>query len=238
MVESPQDPGFSPLTEEELSALEAYGRPRRRPAGTTLFAEGEEADSVLMIREGHVKIVSGEPPRIVGIRGPGEFIGEMAVLQEVPRTATAVAFDDLEALELSATQWVRFLYDHPRAMHALLGETFRRIEQATRKITESDLSVEQRLAKAFMELIEAGVSEHIRGEIVLRLNQLDLASLIGASTDSVKKTIKTFKTAGLVSTGRQVTTLLEPDAIRGIANGDITATAWSEQGAVDAGSPI
>jgi CRP/FNR family cyclic AMP-dependent transcriptional regulator len=238
MAESSQTHEMPLLTEEERHALEAYGRARRRPAGTTLFTEGEEADSALLIRNGHVKIVAGQPPRIVAIRSPGEFVGEMAVLQEAPRSATAIAFDDLEALELAASEWLRFLYDHPRAMHALLRETVQRFEQATRKITESDLAVEQRLAKAFMELIEAGVSEQTADGVVLELSQLDLASWIGASVDSVKKAIGRFKKAGLVSTGRKVTTLLNPAVIRDIANGTVTASAWSEQRARDAGSPV
>ena len=218
------------LTSEELAALEELGDVMIRPAGQMFFGEGEETDYALLIRKGHVKVIAGQPSRTIAIRSPGEFVGEMSAIRKAPRSATVIAFDDVEALRLPSAKWLRFLYDHPRAMHAQLIASEERIEQATRKIIDSDLAVEQRLAKAFVVLLEADLGQETPEGILVRLSQLDLAALIGASKlDSVKKVVRSLKDAELILTGRGTTTLLDPRVIRDIANGDMTAAAWAER---------
>ncbi|MGZ3318515.1 MAG: Crp/Fnr family transcriptional regulator [Isosphaeraceae bacterium] len=233
--------GSPSLTDKDLADLkEAFTEdPIRRRRGQPFFNEGEQTDFALFIQEGRVKVMAGKPPRTIAIRYPGEIVGEMAAIRKAPRSASVVAFDDVvAALFLPATRWEQFLREHPDAMLALLIASEERTEQATRKIVESDLAVEQRVAKALIELTEDKIGNPPEEGTVLRLSQLDLASLIGTSKlDSVKKVIRTFKDAGLISTGRQVTTLLNPAAIRDIANGDITASAWSERRAQDVRPP-
>jgi CRP/FNR family transcriptional regulator, cyclic AMP receptor protein len=233
--------GSPSLTDKDLADLieDFKENPIRREAGEPFFNEGEQTDFALFIQEGRVKVLAGKPPRTIAIRYPGEFVGEMAAIRKTPRSASVVAFDDVVvALFLPAAKWDQFLRKHPDAIYALLIASEERTEQATRKIVESDLAVEQRVAKAFIELTGDNISDPPEEGIVLRLSQLDLASLIGASKlDSVKKVIRTFKGAGLISTGRQVITLLNPAALRDIANGDMTASAWSQRRAHDVHPP-
>ncbi|GAA2582190.1 hypothetical protein GCM10010435_69780 [Winogradskya consettensis] len=212
------------LTAEELAELEKLGHTIHRSAGHPFFLEGEHGDFALLIRKGHVKAMRGRPPRIIDIRGPGQIVGEMAVIRTKPRMASIVAFDDVEALYLPGGRWLQFLYDHPRAMHALLAMTDDMADRATMKNVESELAIEQQLAKRLIELADSGLGETAaEGTVVLRLSQQDLAALIGAKKlDSVKKVIGRLKGAGIIGTGRQVITVLRPSALREVANGDLT----------------
>jgi CRP/FNR family cyclic AMP-dependent transcriptional regulator len=214
------------FTGEELAELEGIGHTIHRSPGHPFFLEGEEGDFALLIRKGHVKAMRGKPPRIIDIRGPGEIVGEMAVIRRRPRMASIIAFDDVEALYLPGARWLRFLYDHPRAMHALLAMTADMADRATMKNVESELAIEQQLAKRVVELADLGLGEPAGdGAVVLRLSQQDLAALIGAKKlDSVKKVIGRLKASGIISTGRQVITILQLAALRDIADGDLTVS--------------
>jgi CRP/FNR family transcriptional regulator, cyclic AMP receptor protein len=214
------------LTKEELAELQTSGHEIRRSAGQPFFLEGEPGDFALLIRTGHVKVVRGHPPRIIDVRGPGAIVGEMAVIREQVRMASIIAFDDVEALYLPGAAWLRFLYAHPRAMHALLRVTDDMADRATRKTVESELAVEQQLAKRLVELIGGGLGERAPdGPVVLRLSQHDVANLVGAKKlDSVKKIIARLKAAGIVTTGRQTFAVVRLDALRDIADGNLTVT--------------
>jgi CRP/FNR family transcriptional regulator, cyclic AMP receptor protein len=215
------------ITDEETPALEAIGYAIRRSAGDPFFLEGEHGDFALLIRKGHVKVTSGRPPRIVDIRGPGEIVGEMAVLRGIPRMANIVAWDDVEALYLPGPRWLQFLYAHPRAMHAMAIRMADRADRQVRKNVESELAIEQQLAKSLIELADLGLgmSAGDGTQIFLRVSQQDLASLIGTrKLDSVKKVIRQLKASGIVGTGREVITILNLTDLREIADGSRTAS--------------
>lgn len=218
------DQGKPLLVEEEIRHLERVGSTLRRQAGHTFIREGEESDFVLLIKKGHVKVSAGKPPRIVAIRGPDEVVGDMGVIRRKPRSATVLAWDEVEVLHVSAIEWLRFLYHHPRAMHAQLVAADERVEQLTQKILESDLAVERRLAKALIELVDRGLVDRTDGTVTVRVAQKDLASLTGSSVEAVKKIVKIFKENGIVNTGRLSLHIEDVSTLREIANGKPTAS--------------
>jgi CRP-like cAMP-binding protein len=226
MEDAAEGPAMPLLTAEELLELERIGHTIHRPAGHAFFLEGEPGDFGLLIKKGHVKAVRGKPPRIIDIRGPGEIVGEMAPIRSRPRMASIIAFDDVEALFLPATRWLEFLYAHPRAMHALWAMTADMADRATQKNIESELAVEQQLAKRVVELTKFGLgSLDGAGDMVLRVSQQDLAALIGTrKLESVKKVIGRLRAAGIVDTGRNVITIRRLDDLRRIADGDLTVS--------------
>ncbi|WP_153040532.1 Crp/Fnr family transcriptional regulator [Actinoplanes sp. TFC3] len=214
------------LSDEELAALEAVGHPIHRASGHPFFLEGEPGDFALLLKKGHVKATRGRPPRIIDIRGPGQIVGEMAVIRGQPRMASIVAFDDVEALYLPGAKWLEFLYAHPRAMHALLAMTDDVADRATMRTVESELVIEQQLAKRLVELSDLGLGRAgDDGSVTLRLSQQDLAALIGAKKlDSVKKVIGKLKASGIVGTGRQMITIVQLPVLRRVADGDLTVS--------------
>lgn len=203
--------------------LEPLGHVFHREAEHVFISQGEETDFALLIKKGHVKVVVGRPPRIVAIRGPNEMVGEMAAVRQKPRSASIIALNEVEVLHLPAVEWLKFLYRHPRAMHAQLFAADERLDQATRKVLESDLAVEQRLAKALIDLVDSGVGTHNEKGVGIRFSQQDLATLTGASLDSVKKIVRTFKNGQLISTGRQALVIHDVAGLVEIAAGHRTA---------------
>jgi CRP-like cAMP-binding protein len=226
MEESPHQEGPVLLTKEDIVELENLGHVIHRTAGHPFFLEGEPGTFALLIQKGHAKIMRGKPPRIIDVRKPGDIVGEMAVISNKPRMASVVAFDDVEALYLPGAKWLTFLYAHPRAMHALLVATDAMVDRAVMRTIESELAIEQQVAKRLLELVGYGVHKSTgTGAMNLRLSQQDLAALIGAKKlDSVKKIIARLKASGIVATGRQSITILQLDKLRDVAHGDLTVS--------------
>jgi CRP/FNR family cyclic AMP-dependent transcriptional regulator len=212
------------LTDKELVALDRVGQILHRQAGHTFFREGEETDFALLIKKGHVRVLAGRPARIVAFRKRDEIVGEMAAIRGKPRSATVIAHDEVEVLHLPAPDFLEFLYEHPRALHALLVDSDERLDQATRKIVGSDLAVERRLAGALVELVDEGVAEHLDGVLVARFPQADLASLTGTSLESVKKIVRLLKESKIIDTGRGSISIHDVDLLKEIAMGNRTAS--------------
>lgn len=217
---------FPLLEEEEIRHLDLVGTMLHpRPPGHVFFMEGEKSGDVLLIKQGHVKVVAGKPARIAAFRKPGETIGEMAYLRGKRRSASIIAYDEVLALRIPGQAWLDFLYEFPRAMHAQLVAADERLDQATTKFVGSDWAVERKLAQVLLELLDLDLGERTGDRHVLRLNQRDLASLTAASPDAIKKIIRRFKEAEILDTGRQTVEIRDRGALLEIAAGDKTAIA-------------
>jgi CRP-like cAMP-binding protein len=93
---------FEDLTLLERVKIARYFRKKTYSAGTAIFREGEAADRMFVIRDGAVKVtknVQGEEKVLVNIVD-GNFIGEMGLLEESPRSASVIAISNVEMLEL------------------------------------------------------------------------------------------------------------------------------------------
>jgi CRP-like cAMP-binding protein len=216
----------TPFTEGERFTLQSIGSISRYSAGSTLLSAGDDTDFALLIQKGHVKVVvPGPPRRIVGLRGAGEIVGEMAAIRQKPRSASIIAIDNVEALFLPAAKWLQFLFDNPRAALAQLYIADERLAEATRKSAESILGSEQKLAKAIVELESSGLGIRTDEGIRLGFGQQDLADIAGVGLDSVKQVIRQFKNHGIIKTGRQATIVQDIGTLRRIARGDSTASS-------------
>jgi MFS family permease len=109
-------PLFEPLPPPTLEYLAGRLVRRRVPAGETIVTRGERGDSFFVIADGTVEVDAGEDgPRSLG---PGEFFGEIALLRDVPRTATVVATTEVELLELPGDEFVAAVTGHADALRA------------------------------------------------------------------------------------------------------------------------
>ena len=212
------------LTKEEEAALERVGSIARYPAGSILMGELERTSFVLLIKSGHAKVVLERFNRIVGIRGPGEIIGEMAAIRNRPRSASVYALNDVQTLYLPGPRWLDFLVSHSRVALALLYLTEERLDEATRKSVESLLGAQQKLAKALLELESNGLGSKGPEGSILRFAQADLANIAGISIDSAKQGVRLFKAQGIIKVGRQSVTIRDLAQIEAIARGDSTAS--------------
>ena len=209
------------LGQRDRDDLELIGHPIRYPRGSILFGEGEETDFALLIHKGHVKITVGSRERIVGIRGPGEVVGEMAAIEAEPRSASVYAMTDVEALYVSAAKWREFLDAHPSVMRGLLLLLAGRLREATRKQAEAGyLALERRVAMSLLELAEM-IGESDEDGISLVISQAELGGLVGTSRETVSQVIGQLKQWGIIRTGRQRVLIHDQEKLSAVASGDV-----------------
>lgn len=209
------------FTSEEEEVLKDLGSIVRFPPGSLIVKEGEDSDFVVMLHEGHVVIEKGQPHQLtVGIRGPGELVGEMACLIRKPRTASILSIGEVEAQLIPARDWRAFLHEHPRAMFAQLYQSERRLDEATQVGADSLLTSEQTLIKAMVKLVDSGLgAEEKGGHMTFKnLSQMALAKMANISRESAVQVLRRLKAERLVDTGRQRLTILDLAALRGLAD--------------------
>jgi CRP-like cAMP-binding protein len=207
------------LGELELEALRQIGIARHFPRGTALFHQGQLSDRALLLTSGFVKLCDvGEDGRevVLAIRGPGDLLGELGVLDDRPRSATAIALDPIAAVAVAAGGFKAFVAAHPEAALAIISSLGGRLRDADRKRVEfaardSLTRVAARileLAERFGEPVESGV------RIELPISQEELAGWAGCSRDSVVKALATMRCLGWIETQRREVTIRALDAVR------------------------
>lgn len=193
---------------------------RFRP-GEFLLREGERSDHVLLLTHGRVKLTSRAENGyavVLGIRGPGDLVGEMAGLDSHPRSATVVALDPVVARIISGSDFRDFI-DHERGAGIALAEMIAsRLRAANRRRLEfGAFPVRRRLALVLLDLDRwHGVSASDDGncrDIDLALSQADLAGLVGSSLESAAKAIRDLARQGIIRTRRRHVTILDRSAL-------------------------
>jgi signal transduction histidine kinase len=137
---------FSGLLAAELQALERTVQERAFPAGQVIFTEGDIGDGIYLVKEGHVQIsamVSAEERRVLSQLGPGDFFGEMAVLDDEPRSATASAEEATVVYFIPREELLRVLEQSPKLLIALVREFSRRMRDFNRHFLEEVLQAER-----------------------------------------------------------------------------------------------
>src|SRR5207248_7876951 len=134
-------------------------RPRAYRRGEVVFHQGDPGEALHVVRQGRVKIVllseSGEEA-VLGLLGPGDVFGEMALLDGGPRSATIVALEPVETATLRRDDLLRLLRRSPAAVDGLLAALARKIRQASEEVGDlMFLGQQAHLAKKLLELAEA-----------------------------------------------------------------------------------
>src|SRR5574341_1093090 len=113
---------FADLPEADLQALYQRAEPMTLPAGEWLMREGEIGDALYVVLEGGIEITkrSGEQAVVLAVRGPGEVIGELALLEQTPRSASGRAVQDTRLLRIGKEAFKQMLAASPSAALALL----------------------------------------------------------------------------------------------------------------------
>src|SRR5205807_8103880 len=115
---------FSELTRAEIDELAACLRRRRYAKGRIIFGEGDPGSHLYLIAAGQVSVgISSADGRFLELHtfGPGDVFGELALLDDEPRSADAVAQEPCDLLLLSRTDFLRFLHSHPNVAIRLLA---------------------------------------------------------------------------------------------------------------------
>jgi CRP/FNR family transcriptional regulator, cyclic AMP receptor protein len=139
MADRPPSAFLDGLALAELDTLKRKAIPKQFPDGTTIFREGDRSDHVLIVTSGRVKIATlrrGGAEVLLAERGPGDILGELSALDGRPRSADAVALEDVSALSLTTEEFNEYLHEHPGAAVRLLEMLTARLRHADTKTIE------------------------------------------------------------------------------------------------------
>lgn len=143
----PNPPGrFSGALRAELDALHRVGQSRTFRAGETIFSAGDPGDGFYVIESGRVQIiatVAATEPRVLATIAEGDFFGEMAVLDDAPRSATAKALSEARATFVSREVLLQMLEQRPGLALTLIREFSNRIRALNRKYVDEIIQAER-----------------------------------------------------------------------------------------------
>lgn len=207
------------LTPEDAAELRARAGRRRYRAGQALMHEGQIGEELMILLAGRVKVTytTAEGKEVVlEFRQPGDLLGELAVLDDRPRSSSVVALEPAEALVLTASEFRAAVRSHPQIALELLRMLSRRFRDADRMRIE--FAASQTLTRVATRLVELAhrYGEPDGGEVVIDLpiSQEELAGWTGSSRESVAKALHTLREMGLVVTDRRRITVCDPDGLR------------------------
>lgn len=185
---------FAELDNQELSAVAAVAKSRRHSKDEVVFHEDESGDVFCLIREGRVKVTMVSPEGkeiILSMLGPGDFFGEMSLLDDEPRSATVMATENLELLIIWRSDFVQLLQENFSITRKVLAELSRRLRTASGRIESlATMDVYGRLARFLLDLAVNGGKELEDGYVaVTRPTHQAIANTIGTSRETVSRLI-------------------------------------------------
>jgi CRP-like cAMP-binding protein len=208
-------PIFSELTDADIASLARLSSRRSYPKDTVVFFENEEGDFFFSIVTGRIKVtILGDDGRevILSILGPGDFFGEMALLDNEPRSATAIAVEDSELLSLHRHDFQSVLADNRSIMAALIKILAARIRRANHQIsTLALLDVYGRVARVIVDMARDEGRRLKDGRIAFRrATHQEIANRIGTTRETVTRMLKDLERQGMIHIeGREI--VVQPD---------------------------
>lgn len=211
-------PLFADLPESELQAFAELTRERSYPKGSVILFENDRGDSLYLVASGQVKVVLiGEDGRevILSVLGEGSFFGEMALIDDAPRSAHVIAMEDSVLLTLRREDFQSRLRTSPDIAIALLRELSRRLRRADEKIGSLVLlDVNGRVADL---LLRTAAEDGTGDRITRKLTHHTIAQMIGSSRETVSRTMRDFVERGLISVTRREVTIVNREGLMEIA---------------------
>jgi CRP/FNR family transcriptional regulator, cyclic AMP receptor protein len=212
---------FGNLTSTELLGIASLMRPRPYAKDEVIYLRGDPGTAFYVIVSGKVKIALTSPDGkeiILRRLGPGGFHGELALLDDEPRSADAIATEPSMLLVLQRDAFRQFLSEHADAATKLLATVSQYLRRNAELIQDATfLDVPARLARILLELAaEPGAAELPPPGAVIpdRMKQAELAALVGATRESINKWLGSFEKQGLISYDKGQITLLRPSGLK------------------------
>jgi CRP-like cAMP-binding protein len=185
---------FSELDARELDALLQITVTKTLRADEVFFRKGSEGTNAFIVTRGRLKITtSGEDGRefVLQIIGPGDVLGELALLDRSPRSATVVAVEPSELLVIQRRDFLPFLKRHPAVAVKLLEELV--------------------LAVSFGREVQNGI------RVDLKLSQQELGEMVGMTRESINKQIRSWTKEGVLSMQKGFITIHKEEVLEDLA---------------------
>lgn len=196
-------PLFASLTPEDLKVLGPLCRVRAYEKGEEIFSEGDPAKELCFIVLGRVKIVKAAQGRdlILGLFGPGEPVGLVAVSEGRPYPATAVALEPSTVIHVPEREFFDCLVTHPGLIRRFFQGVMVRQLELTRRLTDLTGHVEARIARLFLTLAErAGRPDGTGVFVGIALTRQEIADLAATTVETAIRIMSRWGKEGVVLT--------------------------------------
>jgi CRP-like cAMP-binding protein len=195
--------GFERLDKGELDQLEALTEKKRYPAGTAVFFQDDPSDAFYILVSGSAKAFQTSETgqdRILRILKPGNAFGDLAMIADKPRFLSVQTLEDCEILRLSRKDFVAFADKHTWVLWTLLTAYAERIRGKNEELLDlSFRDLPYRLLHTINELVERHGEKSPEGlRIGISLSANELASIVGATPESVGRLLERFENDGLI----------------------------------------
>jgi CRP/FNR family cyclic AMP-dependent transcriptional regulator len=191
-------PLFAGLSPEVLAEIEHHGSTKNYRKNTIVINEGDETDSLYVILSGRVKVfLSGEDGReaVLNHQGPGEYFGEMSLIDRQPRAASVMTVEPSRLMIISRSDFMHCLAGNPEIALNLIKPMASRIRMLAQNVSSlALLDVYGRVARTLLQHAskEDGVLK------TGKLTQQDIADMVGASRAMVSRILKDLRTGGYI----------------------------------------
>ncbi|MDT3766636.1 Crp/Fnr family transcriptional regulator [Gleimia hominis] len=213
-----QVPLFDGLDEQQQTSLRQRMGQTTLRRGEVLFEEGDQGNRLYIITEGKIKLghtsLDGRE-NLLAVLGPGEIIGELTLFDPGARTASATAVSPVTLLYLEHSDLVEILDTNPTMARHMLRSLARRLRRTNESLADLVFSdVPGRVAKALLDLADRFGTQTDHGVHVPHdLTQEELAQLVGASRETVNKSLADFVSRGWIQLEGRAVTLLDLDRL-------------------------
>lgn len=209
---------FESLEAEELEHLSTLLRSRRYAKGEVIFHRGDVGTALYIVRKGQVAIrLSSDDGKeaILALLDRGDFFGELALLDDEPRSTDAVAREEVDLLGLQREDFRRFLEARPQLAMRLLATLSRLVRRITQSVHDKTfLDARTRVVRVLLDLAQSQGAPGAEGVVIhQRLTQTELANLCGLTRESTNKWLRFYVREGLLSYEGGQITLLQPERL-------------------------
>jgi CRP/FNR family cyclic AMP-dependent transcriptional regulator len=217
-------PLLAAVPEDQLREVLAIARRRSFAEGEVVFHQNDPADTLHLIRSGHVavRIDAGRGDSVIAaILGPGEMFGELALLDpDALRSATIVAMEATETLSVHQLDFGRLRRQTPAAAEVLIALLSAQVRRLSQHLVEAlYVPADKRVLRRVVDMARVYASEEDGGEVVVPLTQDHLADLAGTSRITVNRTLRGEQERGTLELARGRTVIRDVEAIEARAFG-------------------
>jgi CRP-like cAMP-binding protein len=203
-------PLFSMLTNDQAQAIADSVVKRRFRRGEIIVEHGRKSNALFILLNGRARVLTSDSRGrevILAVLQPGDYVGEMSLIDNQPHSATVRAEVQTDMLILGRAEFARCLPENSSLAYAVMRGLVQRLRKADQQIESlALLDVYGRVARTLLEM-----SETIDGQRIIRnkVSRQDMAKIVGASREMVSRVMKDLEERGVIETQENGSVILK-----------------------------
>ena len=194
-------PLFSMLTNDQAQSIADSVVKRRFRRGEIIVEHGKKSNALFILLTGRARVLTSDSRGrevILAVLQPGDYVGEMSLIDNEPHSATVRAEVQTDMLILGRAEFARCLPENSSLSYAIMRGLVARLRSADRQIESlALLDVYGRVARSLLDMAEViGDAKIIRNKV----SRQDLAKVVGASREMVSRVMKDLEERGMIET--------------------------------------